>query len=246
MYHSVYFGNMNSFSDWHLVPDGRPVIALPEPKEVTVEVPGGQGVIDLSETLTKYPLYGNRSGNLSFIVLNGYGEWQTLYETISNYLHGKKVDIRLEDDPDWIYKGRCKVSWDSQNDGTWSKVTIDYTLDPFKYYRTTTSVSVSLASGSSYIDTRVLQNDKSNPMVPTVQINSNTTTGLIFYSINPELGLTKTNTQMTPITSNGTHKLYSCVLSNMSGSNNCRLGVSKSQGSSGAASFTINFDRVML
>lgn len=246
MYHSVYFGNMNSFSDWHLVPDTRPVIALPEPKSVTVEVPGGQGVLDLSETLTKYPLYGNRSGNLKFKVLNGYGDWKDRYQTIANYLHGRRIDIRLEDDPDWVYTGRCKVAWESPSDGTWSNITIDYDLDPFKRSISNNSQSITISSGTSSKNITVLQNLQSNPVVPVATISSNTTSGLIFYVVNPEIGLTQTNSAMSPISTTGIHKLYSCVLSNMSGSNQCKLYLTRSSGTSGSASCTITYDRVML
>lgn len=236
---------MNTFSDWHLVPDTRPVIALPEPKSVTVEVPGGQGILDLSETLTNYPIYGNRSGNLKFRVLNGYGEWQERYQTIANYLHGRKIDIRLEDDPNWVYTGRCKVTWESPSDGTWSNVTIDYNLEPFKRSVTPISTIIPLNSNRTTEIVRVLQDTQSYPIVPTVNISSNTTPGLIFYVINPEIGLNQTKSAMSPISTTGQRKLYSCVLSNMSGSNQCQIGLTRSS-SGGSASCTVTYNRVML
>ena len=134
MYHSVTIGSMNTFSDWHLVPDSRPVIALPETKTVTVDIPGSNGILDLSESLTHYPLYNNRSGTLTFHVLNDYTPWDVLYHRIANYLHGRRRTLVLEDDPMYYYIGRYAIEWTSNNDGTWSDVAINYELDPYKQF----------------------------------------------------------------------------------------------------------------
>ena len=119
MYHSVTFGSMNTFSDWHLVPEGRPVIVMPEPKKVTVDIPGRNGLLDLSESIRKFPVFNNREGSLKFHVLNGYGDWAVRYSNIANYLHGKELEVTLEDEPGWFYKGRVQVNnWTSNNDGS--------------------------------------------------------------------------------------------------------------------------------
>lgn len=134
MYHSVTIGSMNTYTDWHLVPDGRPVIAMPEVRKNYVEVPGMSGSLDLSESLTGYPLYEKREGELKFHVLNGYN-WIDIYSKIAAYLHGKKHKMVLEDDPNWYYEGRFHiVEWISNNDGTWSDITIGYNLDPYKKF----------------------------------------------------------------------------------------------------------------
>ena len=134
MYHSVTIGSKNTFTDWHLVPDSRPVINMPEPYTDFVEIPGMSGTLDLSETLTGYPTYKNREGELKFHVLNGYN-WIDIYSSIAAYIHGKRLKLVLEDDPNWYYEGRFSVKeWESNNDGTWSDITIGYTLDPYKLY----------------------------------------------------------------------------------------------------------------
>ena len=48
MYHSVTFGDKNTWDDWRLVPASRPVFNPPAQKVKTLEIPGGDGVIDLS------------------------------------------------------------------------------------------------------------------------------------------------------------------------------------------------------
>lgn len=241
MYHSVYFGNMNSFSDWHLVPEGRPVIAQPEHKSSIVEIPGGQGVIDLSEALTNYPLYKNRTGSLEFNVLNGYESWESLYQRIANALHGKKTTMRLEDDPDWYYEGRFKVQWSSQNDGTWSKVTIEYDLDPFKYSTELTTVSVA-GSTNGTKNTTIKPLPLTMPVVAFVNIPTMSASSIVFSINNPELDITYSDFTET-VGISGDSYLYGLPISNMSGDNTCTL---RSKTNGNATSFTINYRKQVL
>lgn len=240
MPYSVYFGNMNSFSDWHLVPDGRQVISSPEIKTMVVDIPGAEGTVDLSEAITKYPLYKNRTGSLKFHVLETNRSWISLYEEILATLHGKQTTLTLEEDPNWYYKGRFTVSWTSNNDGTLPNIEIGYTLDPFKYYKTKSTITATISSSSN--SHAIFKSIRSFPVIPTVTITSNSTTGLTFSVTNSELGLS--NVAMKPIGITGTFPLYSCVLSNMTGnSTGCTLKASRS---SGSATYTISYNRVML
>lgn len=130
-YHSVIFGEKNSWDDWHLIPTSRPVFNPPKPKLKTVDVPGGDGLLDVSELLTGYPVYENRTGSIEFMVHNGYEEWQVAYSNIMDYLHGQRLRAVLEDDPDYFYEGRYSVNiWKS--DKAYSLITIDYSVNPYK------------------------------------------------------------------------------------------------------------------
>ena len=144
-YHSIYFkvGStdtdwVGTWDDWHIVPEKRPEIATPTVVENYLSIPGISGKLDSSEILTNSPVYEQREGSWNFMVVNNdsdnlYGEWQDRYSAILNTIHGKRLKIRLEDDPDYEYEGRITVgNWDSQNNGTWSKITISYKCDPYK------------------------------------------------------------------------------------------------------------------
>ena len=130
MYHSVTFGNKNTWDNWHIVPSSRPVFNPPKQKVNTLDIQGGNGIIDLSESLTGYPVYNNREGSFEFIVMNDYKPWQETYSDIADYIHGQKMRAVLEDDPQYYYEGRFSVnSWKSDKD--WSKITIDYNVSPY-------------------------------------------------------------------------------------------------------------------
>lgn len=132
MYHSITIGEKNTWDDWHLVPTSRPVFNPPSLKKKTLEVPGGDGLIDLSEAITGYPVYNNREGSVEFIVMNGYKAWHNAYSDIMDYVHGQSRKAILEDDREFFYDGRFTVNnWKS--DKEYSKITLDYSLGPYKW-----------------------------------------------------------------------------------------------------------------
>lgn len=146
MYHSVTFGEKNTWDDWYIIPTSRPVIAPPDKNTNIVEIPGMNGVLDLSEALTGYPTYQNRTGSLEFIVANnqldispadrtfGFKRWNVLYSEIMDYLHGKSMEMLLEDDKGYVYVGTYQVNeWKSEE--IQSVITIDYDVYPFKKER---------------------------------------------------------------------------------------------------------------
>ena len=48
MYHSITIGDKNTWDDWHLIPATRPLFNPPTVKENMVNIPGGDGVLDLT------------------------------------------------------------------------------------------------------------------------------------------------------------------------------------------------------
>lgn len=132
MYHSVTFGEKNTWDDWRLVPSTRPLFNPPAQKVKTVDIPGGDGLIDLSQSLTGYPVFQNRTGSMEFIVMNDFRPWHVAYSDILDYLHGRNLRAVLEDDPEYFYEGRFTVNaWKSEKD--WSKIVIDYSVGPYKW-----------------------------------------------------------------------------------------------------------------
>lgn len=122
----------NTWIDWHLVPMERPSIENPEVKTKRVEIPGMNGDLDLSESLTGYPTYNNRKGSIDFMIMTGYEYWNEIYQSMCSYFHGKKVYFACEDDPAYYYCARITVGkYESEKDN--SKITIEYNAEPYKY-----------------------------------------------------------------------------------------------------------------
>lgn len=151
MYHSIIFSdgnsNRNTYNNWHLVPESRPLVNPPKKKTNYVNVPGSNGSLDFSEVLTGYPVFEDREGSWTFYVLNGYEGWQVIYTSIMAFLHGKKIKVTLEDDPNYYYEGILSVNkWESVKD--YSKITIDYKLFPYKYWKNETTFEMTGTDGT--------------------------------------------------------------------------------------------------
>ncbi len=131
MYHSITFGDKNTWTDWHLIPTSRPLFAPPPLRGVTVDLPGVDGLIDISLMLNPTPMFANRIGSNEFVVMQGFSSWNILLSEIANHLHGKSMRAVLEDDPLYFYSGSFALSeWRSNK--SFSTIVIDYTVDPYK------------------------------------------------------------------------------------------------------------------
>lgn len=142
--HSIYFfrGNVdtldveeatNTFKDWHIVPLGRPVIVPPVQKLQVIDIPGTNGIMDLSNSLTKYPVFENRQGTFKFAVDHDRIDTPTIYTKILRFIQGTNVKMILEDDPEYFYEGRVFINnIDPRSDGTWTEIEFGYDLYPYR------------------------------------------------------------------------------------------------------------------
>lgn len=129
---------INLWEKWRLIPSTRPVVSPAEVKTNTVEVYGANDVIDLTEFPRGFPIYGRRTGSFEFYV-DGSQEnynWNSVYTSIQQYIHGRKFDVILKDDEAYYYTGRLAVDqWKS--DKNWSTISIKYDFAPYKLARQT-------------------------------------------------------------------------------------------------------------
>lgn len=131
--HSITFGEKNTWTDWHLIPSSRPVVATSSQKTSYQDLPGENGSLDLSDYLSGDPIFGNREGSFEFVVDHDkWDDWENARFQIANYLRGKEMRMVLMDDPLWYYSGRFAMeNW--RNGQNYSLVNIKYTVRPFKY-----------------------------------------------------------------------------------------------------------------
>lgn len=81
----------------------------PEPKTYTIDIPGGNGVLDLTETLLGDTAYNNRKQEFTFYVINTT-EFEAIKTRVSNFLHGRSYNYKITMDPDYTYTGRFSVT----------------------------------------------------------------------------------------------------------------------------------------
>lgn len=133
MYHSVTIGTKNTWADWRLIPSSPPVVQPPPIRKNLVELPGGNGSIDLTQFIGNQVHYGVIEGSWDFVITDQVSRTrQQWVDEITSYLHGKRFErIVLEDDPDNYYSGRFEVS--SKVGKDYSSVTLTYSFDPFRH-----------------------------------------------------------------------------------------------------------------
>lgn len=132
MLYGTQFGNKHTLNDWGMYIVNRQEIEPPAPKKVMIDIPGGNGSLDLTEALTGEVVYKNRQIQCEFYVIGGETLWSALYSEILAYIHGQKMKIVFDDDQAYYYIGRVSVNkWKS--DRQHSIITIDIDADPFKY-----------------------------------------------------------------------------------------------------------------
>lgn len=138
--HSISFGDIvednfrpvaNTWTTWHLIPSSRPTIAHPTVATKFVEIPGGDGALDLTNYLTGGPVYGMRTGSLSFYIDNDHEHYEYIREKIMATLHGKRLKMVLDDDPSYYYEGVFTVG-NLEPGAAYSSISISYQLDPYK------------------------------------------------------------------------------------------------------------------
>lgn len=110
-------------------------LSPPEPKTYTVDIPGGDGVIDLTSALTGDVAYSNRSQSFTFMVVDP-DSFERVKTDVSNFLHGKSFDYQMTMDPGYTYHGRFSVAEYSHAvyayPGLVGAFTVEVDADPYK------------------------------------------------------------------------------------------------------------------
>lgn len=215
MYHSVTFGDKNSWDDWHLISKDRPYIAQPTPKTKYVELAGASGTIDLTEALTGLPTYNDRTGSLEFIIDYDYwANWNEAYDAIANYLNGYRYKMMLEDEPYTYYIGRFSVSSYAPGNSAnspWATITINYTLYPYKYKLE----DVLVATLPKNADISVYPSAVESEVIVTENMLFDVAPTFYLYGIDGEFGLTIRDCESaTQVDGKGILKIedYYCVI----------------------------------
>lgn len=123
-------------------------VGLPEPKTKQIEIPGMDGVLDLTES-TGAVRYATREISLRFTATN-----KAKLDKLMNDIHGRQKKIILDREPDYVYTGRCTVD-SILISGPFFVMDAHVTCDPYKLMKRKT-LYVKQITGS---ETIILTND---------------------------------------------------------------------------------------
>ncbi len=128
----TFDGRIHTWKDWGLNLVSI-YIPMPKPKSQLIDIPGGDGSIDLTE-INGRPVYDNRDGmELVFDLMDeDYKVWFLKYSEFAKEIHGKKVKMVLDDEPEHYYMVRLNLDGQKTNP-VYGEITLSGTAEPFKY-----------------------------------------------------------------------------------------------------------------
>lgn len=179
----MYFDDIHSYDDLNLVLSS---VEIPPAsvKKTFVDIPGGDGSVDLTEALGEVK-FNDRECSFTFTVFP-YEDFEEKKSYISNILNGKRCKLILDKDPYYYWEGRCFIDRYA-SEKNMHNIVITATIAPYKMKKQETTVIV--PAGTRIIKT--LTNGRKT-VIPTITTTAKAT--IIFNGNTFELGI-------------GTHKL---------------------------------------
>lgn len=124
----------------------------PEPKRLTEDIPGRDGMLDYSDYADGVLFYENRPVSYVFFCC---GTPAQVRETIGrlNAYHGRTVTVVEDDDPDYSLTGTASVSVTGKAPyGNYAYITLSLDAQPYRRRLTPTIVNSGDVSGKGYIE----------------------------------------------------------------------------------------------
>lgn len=160
----ITFGTKHSHTDWGLILK-KSDIPAPNPKRYTVDVPGRDGALDITNALTPHVKYENRLISFSFFVQAG--QWTDKLSQIMSAVHGQTMDVKSDLDPNYMWHG-CVLYNGFDSDESTGELVLTVDAEPYKLKRTETTKT---KTGSG---TLICANDRM-PTSPTITVTADTT-----------------------------------------------------------------------
>ena len=153
----IKIGNNWSYDAWGLFLNSGWQLESAKPNIIMVDVPAGDGALDMSESLTGYPVYGNRNLKFELVFTQPETEWDGIRKTVENYCNGQRMNITLPHDQTHYLSGRISTGSLKRDKGVGS-FDITAICDPWRYKNDITVVDITI--GTTGVYTGVLTNER--------------------------------------------------------------------------------------
>jgi phage-related protein len=143
----ISFGNIHSFHDLNLI---LSKVEIPPAKAKTtyVDIPGGNGSVDLTEANGEVKFY-DRECKFTFTMNPKYDLSDEAFEEkkteVSNLLNGRTFKITLDKDSDFYYEGRCTVE-EFLSDRRIRQIVVSAKVKPYKFKQNKTVLKYNLTA----------------------------------------------------------------------------------------------------
>ena len=138
MMKGIWFDNIHSYADLNLVLSD---IKIPPAavKTTYVDIPGGDGSVDLTEALGEVK-FKDRACKFTYTVFPS-DDFEEKKKQVSNLLNGKRCKIVVDKDPNYYWEGRCSID-EYSSDKNLHKLVVGATVAPYKLKTNQTTVNV--------------------------------------------------------------------------------------------------------
>lgn len=133
----IIFGTVHSYEDLNLILS-KVNITPAFPKTVFVDIPGGDGSVDLTEALGEVK-FQDRTHEFTFTVLPT-DDFEVKKRAVSNLVNGAKMKITYTKDPNYYWLGRCSVD-EYESDRNIHQIVVKAVVAPYKYKQSVTEVT---------------------------------------------------------------------------------------------------------
>lgn len=141
-------------------------IGEPKLKENRVDIPGGNGSLNMSYSPQGYPVYNDREISFTLAKRMTDADRETTLATIRNLWHGREVSLKLPDDTAHYWHG--VISFGDISGYNSGKIPVKMTAEPYKYKN---AVSTKTQTGNGTVS---LSNE-GMPAVPTINATASAT-----------------------------------------------------------------------
>ena len=145
IFDGVRFNGKHSYRDYGMWTSMPPDFGVPETKTRLVDIPGADGLLDLTEAAGGTIRYGNRQLQFVFMAEVNADERDALRDLLNNEIHGQFVTVIADCDPEWYYEGRAAVSF-ADISRFRMKINISVDAQPYKLAHEMTEIFVGASS----------------------------------------------------------------------------------------------------
>lgn len=123
----------HSYDDWGLYVTNTDCIGTPVLATSYIEVPGRNGLIDMSEAISGRPTYKSRPISIKLAGARYRTDWDSVISAFRNSINGRIVHITFDNDVAYYWRGRVEITdfVSVMSLGTFT-VSLPY-ADPYKY-----------------------------------------------------------------------------------------------------------------
>lgn len=181
MSRGLIIDSIHTYQDWGLILTAQEM-EPPKIKTKYLDIPLGDGSIDLTEAIIGDVSFEDRKGTFEFDLLVPPENREGLIAAIGSYIHGKKRSVTLPDDLDHFYYGRMALS-SVKAQGMVAKIEMEILCDPYRYKNDLTTYSGTVGAGGS---ASIVCANSRKRVIPKITVSANATIGFkgSTYSVN--------------------------------------------------------------